>query len=79
MKLCALELDQLHLAFGKHRADDLVPVRKVEAVEIHLRKGVIFQAASFQRMNGIRERAIGHQGCPLDLIQAAVLKIQRLH
>ena len=79
MKFYTLEIRQLHLAFGKHGADNFVAVRKVEAVKIHFGEGVIFQTALFQRVDRVREGTVGHQRCPLDFLQTAVLKIQRLH
>ena len=79
MKFYTLEIRQLHLAFGKHGADNFVAVRKVEAVKVHFGEGVIFQTALFQRVDRVREGAVGQQRCPLDLLQTAVLKIQRLN
>ena len=79
VKFHALEIRQLHLAFGKHGADNFVAVRKVEAVKVHFGEGVIFQTALFQRVDRVREGTVGHQRCPLDFLQTAVLKIQRLH
>ena len=58
MKFYTLEIRQLHLAFGKHGADNFVAVRKVEAVKVHFGEGVIFQTALFQRVDRVWEGTI---------------------